>query len=228
MALQTLGHEQAVQRQRIRHLGAVNQRQALFRGQHHRRDAGGFQCVGGLHQFAVDAHFTHAQHGQRHVRQRRQVAGRADRTLGRDGRHDARVEQREQRIHDERTHAGIATRQAADLHQYDQAHHGVREQRAGADRMRQDQVALQLLQLLVRDAGLGQQAETGVDAVGGVALGHDGAHGGGRRFDDGIGFSGQRHRRRGAPRVAQFGQRDLARLQGPAGMVRLSHGVVLI
>jgi hypothetical protein len=37
--------------------------------------------------------------------------------------------------------------------------------------MRQDQVALQLLELVLRDVALGQDAEAGVDAVGRVEIG---------------------------------------------------------
>ena len=64
-----------------------------------------------------------------------------------------------------RPHARVAARQAADLQHQDQPHHRVGQQRADADGVRQHQVALQRRELLARDAGLGEHAEAGVDAV---------------------------------------------------------------
>ncbi len=216
---QALGHEQAVQRQRRRDLGAVDQRQALFRRQHHRRDAGRLERVIGFDQFPIDAHRPHAQHGQRHVRQRRQIARCAHRALGWNGRHDASVVQGDQGIDDQGTHAGEAARQAADFHQHDQAHHRVRQQFAGTDRVRQDQIALQFFQLLVRDAGFGKNAETGVDAVGGVALGDDGLDRRGRGLDHGVARRGQRQRRRARPDAAQVVEGHFSGMEGPTGRV---------
>jgi hypothetical protein len=222
---QALGHEQAVQRQCGRHLGAVDQRQALFRGQRDRLDAGRGQRGGGIEQAAVDPYLAHAQHCQRHVRQRRQVARGADRALRRDRGHDPGVVQRHQRIHDPGAHAGIAARQAADLRQEDQAHHVVRQQLAGAHRVRQDQVALQLLQLVLRDMGLGQDAEAGIDAVGRIALGHDGPDRGGRGFDRAVRVGRQGQRGGRGPGRAQVCQRQCARLQRPAAVVGVTlHG----
>src|SRR5476649_2482146 len=105
----------------------------------------------------------------------------------------------------------------------DQADHFIAQQRAGADGMRQDQIALQLLQLFIRDAGLGQQAEAGVDAVGRVAFRDDGAHRGGGCFDDRIGVGVQRQMARRDPHGAQFGQSHCARFQGPGIVQMLSH-----
>ena len=213
-----------MQRQRVRHLRAVDQRQALFCRQHDGRDTCLRQRFGRRHQFAVDAHVAHTQHGQGHVRQGRQVARGADGALGGNGRHDARVVQRDQGVDDQRAHAGKAARQAADLHQHDQAHDGVRQQFSRANRVRQDQVALQLLQLFIGDARLGKQAETRVDAVGRIALGDDGLHGGGRRLDDGIGLGGEDQFRGCGPDGAQVAQGHRARLQGPTfGMLCHSH-----
>ena len=68
------------------------------------------------------------------------------------------------------SHARIAARQAADFHQQDQAHHGVRQQFSGADGVRQDQIASAIASSLSSgDAGLGEDAESRVDAVGGIA-----------------------------------------------------------
>jgi hypothetical protein len=76
----------------------------------------------------------------------------------------------------------------------------VGQQLAGADRVRQDQVLLQLRELLLRDVALGQDAEAGVDAVGRIALGDDGLDGGGRGLDRGVGF---RARATGCRRLAR-------------------------
>ncbi len=157
------------------------------------------------------------------MRQRRQVARCADRTLGGNGRGDAGVVDGDQGVDDQWTHARKAARQAADFHQHDQAHYRVRQQLAGADRMRQDQVALQFFQLFVRDAGLGQDAKTGVDAVGGVTLGHDRVDRCGRSLDDRVGRSRQRQFGRRGPDGAQVVHGHQTRVQGPAGVVRVLH-----
>ncbi len=201
-----LGHEQAVQGQRSRDLGAVDQRQPFLGRQHHRLDAGVFQCRHCRHDFAVDAHIAFAQQRQRHVRQRRQIAGRADRSLGRNHRHDAGIDQCDHAIDHQCPDTGKTTRQAGDLHQHDQAHDGIAERLAGADRMRQDQVALQFLQLIVGDAGLGQDAETGVDAVGRIAAFQDVLHRRAGSVDRRIGRWRQRHVDRLRPDRAQIGQ----------------------
>ena len=79
-------------------------------------------------------------------------------------------DERDQGLDDLATHARVAARQAGDLHHQREAHDVVAQQLAGADRMRQDQVALQLLQLGVGNALLREQAEAGVDAVGRIAF----------------------------------------------------------
>jgi hypothetical protein len=81
----------------------------------------------------------------------------------------------------------------------------VRQQIAGADRMRQDQVLLQLFELGLRNVALGQDAEAGVDAVGRIALGDDGLDGGGRGFDGLVGFGRQGQAAGGLPDGAQVG-----------------------
>ncbi|MCY1248663.1 hypothetical protein D9M72_621170 [compost metagenome] len=80
--------------------------------------------------------------------------------------------------------------------------------------MRQHQVALQLRQLVVGDAGLRQLAEAGIDAVDhGVGV-DDVLHGGLRGAHAGPGGIGHGHAHFAAVDAAQVGQGDLARLQG--------------
>ena len=64
----------------------------------------------------------------------------------------------------------MAARQARDLHHQRESHDFITEQLASADRVREDQVALQLLQLGVGNARFREPAESGVDAVGRVTL----------------------------------------------------------
>ena len=79
--------------------------------------------------------------------------------------------------------AGVAARQGVDLERENQAHDGVGQRIADARGVREQQIALQQLELLGRYAGLRQQAEAGVDAVGGVAGRDDLVDQGARRRD---------------------------------------------
>ena len=75
-------------------VGAVDQRQALLGGQLDRRQAGGGERVGGRHQGAVGvADLALAHQRERAVRQRRQVAGAAERAVLVHHRRDAVGEQ---------------------------------------------------------------------------------------------------------------------------------------
>ncbi|MCY1172819.1 hypothetical protein D9M73_129630 [compost metagenome] len=107
------------------------------------------------------------------MRQRGEVAGSADRALQRDVRVDLGVDQGEQRVDHLAADAGEAARQAVDLEQHDQAHHGVVQRLADAGGVRQHQRTLQVFQVMAGDAGRRQQAETGVDAVGGAVFRED-------------------------------------------------------
>ena len=108
----------------------------------------------------------------------RQVAGRADRSFCRDARRDAGVEQREQRIDQRRSHAGMPARQAHDFRREHQTDNCRREGFTGADAVRQHQIALQLGQLVAADARAHQLAKTGVDPVDHLVVVDDVLHGG--------------------------------------------------
>jgi hypothetical protein len=65
--------------------------------------------------------------------------------------------------------ARVAARERIDLERQDQPHDGIGQRIADARGVREQQIALQQLELIGRDARLREQAEAGVDAVGGVA-----------------------------------------------------------
>ena len=177
-----LGREEAGGGKRGRDLRAVEERQALLGGEVHRRQAGGLEALQRGDRAAAPAHLADAQQHGRHMGQRRQVAGGADRALGRDAGMDAGIDQLHQRLQHAPPHAGVAEREAVDLEDHDQAHEPVIEQRPGAGGMRQHEAALQLGHLIVGDARARQRAEAGVDAVDGAALADHRLHGVGARF----------------------------------------------
>src|SRR5258706_14174657 len=97
------------------------------------------------------------------MREWRQVAGGADRTLGGDAWMEPAVIELEQSLDEQRTNAGIAARQALDLERERHAHGRVVQQWPGAGGVRQHDVPLQLLELVIGDPCLRQPSETGVD-----------------------------------------------------------------
>ncbi len=123
-------------------------------------------------------HFADAEEGERHMGERRQVAGGANGAFRRDARIEALVIELEQPLDEERPHAGIASGEALDLERERQAHSLVCEHGAGARRVRQHDVPLQRFELAVGDAGLRQAPEPSVDAVCGLTGGKDALHGG--------------------------------------------------
>src|SRR5262249_27441547 len=96
---------------------------------------------------------------------RREIAGGADRTLRRDLRQYVGVEERDQPLDDDGTYAGIAAREARDLERDHKTHDFIGEKLADARGMGEHEIALQMLQLVVRDARLRELSETGVDSI---------------------------------------------------------------
>ncbi len=132
---------------------------------------------------ALHAHAALADQREREVRERREVAGGADRALrGHDGM-DAGVDEREQPLDHDRAHAREAAREARGLQHQDEPHGRVRERRADARRVRAHEIELQRRELVVGDARLRELAEAGVDAVERLAGGEARAHGRERRLD---------------------------------------------
>ena len=134
-----------------------------------RLQAGARQRLARRHDAAVDARLAFADQHRREMRERRQVAGRADRSLRRNARHDAGIGERDERLDHRPAHARVAARERRRLERDDETHDGVVEQRPGAGAVRQHQRALQLRETRVVDARAREQAEAGVDAVDGLA-----------------------------------------------------------
>ncbi|MNY21527.1 hypothetical protein D3C86_1550820 [compost metagenome] len=99
------------------------------------------------------------------MRERRQIARGADRTLGRNHRQHIGVGQLQQGVGNRRVHARVAARQAHGLGGQHQAHHTVRKRRARAGAVRQHEIALQLRQAFARNARVGQLTKAGIDAI---------------------------------------------------------------
>ncbi|MNV18962.1 hypothetical protein D3C71_1098030 [compost metagenome] len=145
--------------------------------------------------------------------QGRQVAGGADGALLRHHRIDFGVDEGHQGLEHRQADAGEAPRQRVDLEHHHQPHGGVIHILANPCCMREHYGALQFIQLLHRDAGVGQQAKAGVDAVDhAVLLYHLGDHGCGG-VDPRQGGRIQADMHRLAADAAQGGEAELARLQ---------------
>lgn len=84
---------------------------------------------------------------------------------------DFGVNQCNQRFYHAESNTGEAARKAVYLQHHNQAHQRVIQCFAHACRMRQHQRTLQVLQIVIRDARLRQQAKTRVNAVGRTSLG---------------------------------------------------------
>ena len=103
----------ACKRERGRDLRAVDQRQAFLGRELQRRDAGVAQALRAAGLRAPSTrNLALADQRQRHVRQRREVARRADRALARHERQQAGVVHREQRVDHRFAHARAAAREA--------------------------------------------------------------------------------------------------------------------
>ena len=97
---------------------------------------------------ALVVHLAVADQRQRHVAQRREVAGRADRTLARDDRDHVGVPQRDRLVEQLPAHARVAEREVVDAQGKREPRRVDRQRVADAGRVAQQQVLLQLRQLL--------------------------------------------------------------------------------
>ena len=116
---------------------------------------------------------TLANQRQRHVRQRREIAGCADRTLRRDQRQDIGVEQGEQGIDDLIADTRKADRKTVCLEQHDAPDDVIRQRLAGARAMTAHQVVLQRRGLLGGNFPVRERAKAGVDPITDFAAGED-------------------------------------------------------
>jgi hypothetical protein len=83
-AVQVFDREHVVQRERGRSLRAVEKRETFFSLQRERCETGGFQSIDCRSLLAFDKHLANAQQHARHMRERREVARCAHRTLSRE------------------------------------------------------------------------------------------------------------------------------------------------
>ena len=149
--------------------------------------------------------------------QRRKVAAGADRTLLRDDRQEVGVEVGEESLHHQGPDARMTPRQDVRAQQHQRAGR-LRRQRAPHPRaVTADQVELQLLEPIARDADVLEEAEPGGHAVNRLVGGDD-------PVDDRAGAlePGARRRAQGDARAAPRDGRDL--LQTEVFSVELDYG----
>ena len=147
-------------------VGAVDQRQALLFAQHQRLDAGSRKRLSRRDDLAAaDADFALAEQRQRAVRQRRQVAGAAERAVLAHHRGDPGVERGGVGLRHHGAHAGAAGAQRGQAQKHQSADDLLFHLRAGARGVGADQGDLQLGAHVLRDVLGGQRAEAGGDAV---------------------------------------------------------------
>ncbi len=160
-------------------VGTVDERQPLLGGELDRAQSGRGQGRGARPAGTVLAqHPALAEQHQRAVRQRRQVAGRAERSVLGYPWGDVVVEQVHKALGDQRAYAGPAQRQRPDPQQHHRPDHLARHRRADPGGVRADQRVLQFGPALGRDEGAGERAETGGDAVDRAAAALDVVHDG--------------------------------------------------
>ena len=153
-------------------LGPVDQRQALLERQPERLQPGLPQALGGGQAAAVDHDLALAEQRQGQVGELGQVTGGADRAVLGDHRGDPGGQQGDQRLHHQRPDPGVALGEGAGPQQLHAPDHLGLQRVAGGGGVRQDDPALQLLQVGRGDGGVGEQPEPGGDAVHLPPLGH--------------------------------------------------------
>src|SRR5690349_19073481 len=104
------------------------------------------------------------------MRERSEIARRADRTLRRNARRDTGVQQSDQSLDQLEPNARMAADERRDLLRDGHAHDGIVQQRTGAGGMRQDQRALQLRKPGSVDTRPGKRSKAGVHAVNDAVL----------------------------------------------------------
>ena len=125
------------------------------------------KSLGGWKSLARDAHGALADQGKAKMRQRRQIARGADRPPFGHYRVDSGVGEGEEPLDDFEAYARMTSRQCVGLQNQDQADGGIRQSRPDSGGVAEQDPPLQLAQLLVGNAGLGEFPETGIDAVDG-------------------------------------------------------------
>ena len=164
-------------------LRAVEQRQPLLGAERQRSEAGRGQGLGGGLAAMRRVDLADADHGRRHVRQRRQIARGADRALAGHHWHQAIGQHRLQHGDGGGAHARGTLGEARELEGQHQPNDGHGRRLANTCRVRQHDVGLQPRQVGRRDAHAGELAEARIDSVDRLALGHDGLDRMGARLD---------------------------------------------
>jgi hypothetical protein len=158
--------ERALRRHELR---AVDQREALLRGEPDRLEADARQRLEPGQPLALDERLALADERQREMRERREVTRGADRAARRNDRDDAARETFEQQLDGLDPRAGIALRERVRAQEHRGPHDLVGIRVADAARVRAEQPQLELLRQLLRDRPVHEAAEAGVDAVGVLA-----------------------------------------------------------
>ena len=149
-------------------LGAVEQRQAFLAHQCHGLQSVLCEHFGRGTALALVPHFAQAEQRQRHVGQRGQVAGSAERALAVDDGGDAQVEEVEQALNGRNLHAALAKAQGVSLEQQHEANYLRANGFAHAARVALHQILLEAAQVAGADAHVAERAKAGGDAVDGA------------------------------------------------------------
>jgi hypothetical protein len=213
---QLLRPEQGDEREGARDLRAIEKREAFLGGEAEGGLAEGGQHVGCGVNRAVVPDLALAYQAAGKMRKRGKVTRCADRALGRDDRQGVMGEERKQQPDDLRPHARIAARETCRLEREDEPDDLVRQGRADAAHVREDEPALQLCDLLRRDARGSELAEARVDPVDGGGACGSAIDDLARRLDPWPATIVQRDLAPAGRDRAQLLQRDLARDEGEA------------
>ncbi len=147
-------------------VGAVDEGQTLLLGQGHRLDAGGGEGGRGLRQVTTAVpHPALTHEDERAVRERRQVAGAAERAELVDDGGDARVEDADVGAQGLLANAGPPGREGLDPQEHEGPDDLALDLGTGAGRVRADERALELGPQLGRDVPRRERSEAGRDAV---------------------------------------------------------------
>ncbi len=147
-------------------LRAVDQRQTLLRRQRDRLEPRGGERVGAAVERPGEPRPTLADERQGQVRERREVAARADRAAGGDARQHAPVQALDQQLDRLDARAGVALCERVRAQQHRRPDDVGRIGLADPTRMAAEQPELELLDLIVGNRLGDEAAEAGVDAVG--------------------------------------------------------------
>ena len=159
------GLEQAADRECCRHLGAVEQGQALLCREDQRRKTDRGQSFSGGKLVAAQPDSADADQGSRDMGQGCEIARGADRALARDDRQRVLGQKAQEHVDGGLLHAGAAEGEAARLQDQDQPDGGVLQGRTDAAHVREDQPALQLGDVGGCDPHARQLAEARVHAI---------------------------------------------------------------